>query len=63
LKARIDPENVGSTKSIAKIGARKGETVLKSYELARDRGADGKVPEEKKRDMVWLYVDRPIAEV
>jgi hypothetical protein len=56
LKARIDPENISSTKTITKIGARKGETALKSYELARDRGADGKVP-EKKRDMVWWYVD------
>jgi hypothetical protein len=63
LKARIDPENIGSTKTITKIGARKGETALKSYELARDRGADGKVPEGKKRDIVWWYVDRPISSV
>lgn len=40
-----------------------GETSLRSCELARDRGLDGKVPEEKKRDMVWWYVDRPITEV
>jgi RimJ/RimL family protein N-acetyltransferase len=59
LKAQIDVENIGSRKVIAKIGAREGETRLKSYELARDRGADGKVPEEKRRDMVWWYVDRP----
>jgi hypothetical protein len=56
LKAQIDVENIGSRKVIAKIGAREGETRLKSYELARDRGADGKVPEEKRRDMVWWYV-------
>lgn len=59
LVARIDTENVGSMKTIAKVGARKGELLVKDYGLAKDRGADGEVPVEKLRDTIRWYVDRP----
>ncbi|KAH9224623.1 GNAT domain-containing protein [Leptodontidium sp. 2 PMI_412] len=52
LVARIDTENVGSMKTIAKVGARKGELLVKDYGLAKDRGADGEVPVEKLRDTI-----------
>ncbi|KAG4442046.1 hypothetical protein IFR05_002440 [Cadophora sp. M221] len=59
LVARIDAENVGSMKTIAKVGARKGELLVKDYGLAKDRGPDGEVPVEKLRDAIRWYVDRP----
>ncbi len=46
-------------KTIAKIGGRGVEKKVKCYSLARDRGGDGTVPEEKLRDMIYWYVDRP----
>jgi hypothetical protein len=64
LKARIDTENIPSMKNIAKLGARKGETLLKAYSLGslgENQGPDGIVPEEKRRDFICWYLDRPQA--
>lgn len=57
--AQIDTRNVGSMKTIAKVGARKGGHIEKAYALARDRGPDGEIEEGKKRDVICWYVDRP----
>ncbi|KAE8443976.1 hypothetical protein EG329_001200 [Mollisiaceae sp. DMI_Dod_QoI] len=59
LCAHIDAENFPSMKTISKIGGRGVEKKVKCYSLARDRGGDGTVPEEKLRDMIYWYVDRP----
>lgn len=59
----IDEENVSSVKTIAKVGARRGEKWPKSYVLARDRHKDGIVPEEKLRGLVCWYIDRPGAQI
>lgn len=60
LVAQIDLENEASMKLIAKIGARRGEVTRKKYGLGRDQGPDGVVPEDKMRDTVAWYVDRPV---
>jgi RimJ/RimL family protein N-acetyltransferase len=59
LVAQIDPENVGSAKIIQKIGGRQGERMVKAYGLGKEKDDDGNVPEERKRDLVCWYVDRP----
>jgi len=59
ILARIDTENIASQKVIQKVGARKGETLFKDYGLAKDKGPDGVVPEEKLRDADCWYIDRP----
>lgn len=58
LVAQIDPENVASAKIIQKIGWGQGERMVKAYGLGKDKD-DGNVPEERKRDLVCWYVDRP----
>ncbi len=57
--AKIDTQNVGSMRTIAKISAREGEKLERSYALARDKGPDGHIAEEKKRDVICWYVNRP----
>ncbi|PVH88874.1 hypothetical protein DL98DRAFT_158389 [Cadophora sp. DSE1049] len=59
LVARIDTEDIGSMKTIAKVGARKGELLEKEYGLAKDKGDDREVPVEMLRDSICCYVDRP----
>jgi hypothetical protein len=59
LLAQIDPENIPSLKTIAKLGGWQGETRVKVYGLGREKGAGGEVPEPKKRDFICWYIDRP----
>ncbi|KAK0110704.1 hypothetical protein ONS96_002303 [Cadophora gregata f. sp. sojae] len=59
LVAKIDTEIIGSMKTIAKVGARKGELLEKEYALAKDKGSDGEVPREKLRDLMCWYVEQP----
>jgi len=59
LVARIDTENIGSMKTIAKVGAREGELLKKDYALAKDKENDGEILVERLRDLVCWYVDRP----
>lgn len=58
VKAYIDTENVGSIKTIQKVGAKEGELFVGAYGLGRDM-ADGVVPANKKRDLRVWYIDRP----
>jgi RimJ/RimL family protein N-acetyltransferase len=51
LVAKVDPENVASTKIVIKAGARKGELLKDSYPRAVNNG--------KLSDMVCWYLDRP----
>jgi len=58
IKAYIDTENVGSIRTIQKVGARKGEKFVGAYGLGKDM-VDGVVPGDKKRDLMVWYIDRP----
>jgi len=59
LAVKIDSENAASLRVIEKFGAREGGRLKKEYGLARDKGVDGIVPEDKLRDVLVWFVDRP----
>lgn len=60
LVACVDTENFVSSRLVTKLGARRADKILvKAYGLGRDKGPDGIVPEEKMRDLITFYIDRP----
>ncbi|KAE9379957.1 hypothetical protein N431DRAFT_361203, partial [Stipitochalara longipes BDJ] len=59
LKCQVDPDNIASLKLVQKVGAREGERKIKVYPLYRDRRPDGRIAQDKLRDLVIWWVDRP----